>query len=60
MLFKKNREELAKEKQANEADDVLQELDGDAMQEISGGANPFASLPRQENQSIDDDLRSNG
>lgn len=56
---KKNNDPVKEIKET--ADDVLQELDGDAMQEISGGANnPFASLPRQENQSIDDDLRSNG
>lgn len=57
---KKNQEQPVKE--TNEAaDDVMQELDSDAVQQISGGAgNPFANVPRANNKPIDDKLRNNG
>jgi hypothetical protein len=55
---KKNQDPVKEIKEA--ADDVLEELDGDAMQQISGGVNRLAGLPRAENQSIDKDLRDNG
>ena len=61
MKFRKNHEPVKKEKTTEAADEVLQELDTDAVQQISGGAgNPFANVPRMENQAIDDDLRNNG
>ena len=59
MKFKKSKEQPVKEIE-EAADDVMQELDSDAMQQISGGDNRFAGLPRAQNQSIDGDLRSNG
>ena len=59
MKIKKNIEDLKKEQE--NVSDVMQELSEDAMDQVSGGAgNPFADIPRADNQSIDSDLRSNG
>lgn len=64
MLFKKDKEkakEKAGQKLENTADDVMQEVDEEAANEFVGGVgNPFANLPRANNQAIDSDLRNNG
>ena len=60
MNFRKSREPVKQEKTKEAADDVLQELGSDDMDQVNGGINPFAGVPRAENQSIDKDLRDNG
>ena len=60
MKFGKNREPNPQEKTGEAADDVLLELGSDDMDQVNGGINPFAGVPRAENQSIDSDLRDNG
>ena len=60
MKFKKDKETV-KEQAAEAVAEGMQELDEGAMDQIAGGAvNPFANLPRANNQAIDSDLRSNG
>ena len=47
--------------QANKAlNDVMQELDDDALDGVVGAGNPFADVPRVPTQPIDDDPRGNG
>ncbi|MBR4656232.1 MAG: hypothetical protein IKO68_06605 [Oscillospiraceae bacterium] len=58
MKIKKNIEDLKKEQE--NVSDVMQELSDDVMDQVSGAGNPFADIPRADNQSIDSDLRSNG
>lgn len=58
MKFKKNNDPVKEIKEA--ADDVMEELDIGDLHQVSGAGNPFANLPRAENQAIDDDLRNNG
>ena len=60
MLFKKNKE-TAKKELEDAADDVMQEVEEETASQFAGGVgNPFANLPRANNQAIDDDLRKNG
>ena len=35
-------------------------LDDDSLEEVSGGTNPFADIPRVPNQPIDSNVRENG
>ena len=47
--------------QANEEiDSVMQELDDDTLQELSGAGDPFADRPRVSTKSIDSSLRNRG
>ncbi len=47
--------------QADKAlNDVMQELDLDELDDITGAGNPFGNLPRVPTQPIDDDLRNRG
>jgi hypothetical protein len=59
MKLKKNHEPEKETKVNEAADDVMEELDGDLLNQVSGAGSPFA-IPRAENQSIDSDLRNNG
>ena len=60
MLFKKDKEKARQELESI-ADEGMQEVDEESANEYAGGVgNPFANLPRANNQAIDDDLRKNG
>ena len=60
MKIKKNRESEKQAQAQNALADVMQELDDDALNQVSGAGNPFANVPRVPTQPIDDDLRGNG
>lgn len=53
----KANEEVKKEKKAA---DKTEELSSDKLDEVTGGGNPFANIPRVGNKPIDGDLRNNG
>lgn len=38
----------------------VKSLSKDDLQEVTGGVNPFAKIPRVDDQPIDEDLRKNG
>ena len=64
MKIKKIRETLKKAQDAVEQTnkaltDVMEELDDETMNQVSGAGSPF-DRPRVDNQPIDDDLRGNG
>ena len=46
--------------QEKKADDVMQELDDEAMDQVSGAGNPFANAARVPTQKIDSKLRNDG
>ena len=47
--------------QANQAlESVMQELDDETMDQVSGGGNPFEDIPRVPTQPIGDEPRNNG
>lgn len=47
--------------QANQAlNSVMQELDDDALNQVTGAGNPFGDVPRPDPEPIDPEVRENG
>ena len=46
-------------KKADESLKILEEIDDDELDTVTGAGNPFADVPRVPTQNIDDDLRNN-
>ncbi len=52
--------ETSKKEQEKKTEDVMQELDDETMDQVSGAGNPFANAARVPTQKIDSKLRNNG
>jgi hypothetical protein len=62
MKNQKNRETLKQAvEQANQAlNSVMQELDDDALNQVTGAGSPFGDVPRPDPEPIDPKARENG
>ena len=57
----KKEKNLERDQQAKTAENkAMQELDDDALEEVTGAGNPFANIARVPTQSIDSNLRNKG
>ena len=55
--------EKSRTQQANDATEkkgAVQDVDLDALDEVIGGSNPFADVPRTNLNPLDDKVRTNG
>ena len=56
----KDKKETVKKETENKKAEKMQELDDEAMDQVSGAGNPFANAARVPTQKIDSTVRKNG